>query len=176
MFERDFQNEVTASVIPLGNNLGKPCHFFKIPDFPYSRTKEVAEDKKIAFLPRKGYDCFLVVDGKHYALELKLAKKMAIPFKALDEVQEYHLLACEAAGGSAYVVVNFRSILGEKEAKKRNASTVNKTFAIPIHWWVGLRTTIGRESLPLERLEADGLELPRLPGHGIRWDLRPLLV
>lgn len=169
--ERDFQAEVARSVPWLERQMEACVHYTKIPDMP--------KGPEHRFAARKGYDAFLVHDGRHLALEYKLARGMSLPFDALDPYQEACLLEACAAGADAYVVVCFRLEFSQREARKRGTDRLIATFAVHVLDWQQWRQEACRGSIRLEDFEARGIQVPRmkLPQDGrIGWDLRPLLL
>jgi len=77
------------------------CHIYKIPDMPKSAAAR--------FLPLKPYDFYAILDGKFYAMELKLKTKLGgFPFKDVSEWQLNNLQEAKANGGKAYIIINYR--------------------------------------------------------------------
>lgn len=169
MKEKDFQREIARSVPWAAQLLGQTIHYLKIPDAPQGPASK--------FAPRKGYDCFLVYRGRHIALELKMSKHTSVGFDALNDHQEDILSEVEAAGGLAFVVVNFRVTFSKTAAKARGQERAILAFAIPLKEWVHARETACRASIPLEALEAGAIALQKVRTEGgIGWDIRALLV
>lgn len=168
MKERDFIMELARSAPWTAAQLGEPLLYTKIPDLPRGPGQR--------FLARRGYDCFLVYQGRHIALEAKMAKTRSLGFDCLDDYQEDCLHEVEEAGGTAFVVVNFRLTFSKTEAKKRGTDKVILAFALPAFTWPELRAGACRASLPLEWFEANAIRLPKVKTEGgIGWDLRPVL-
>lgn len=169
MHEADFQAEVARSIPWLAEQLGRPVAYVKIPD-------AIARGAEWKFAARRGYDAFLVDQGRHVAIEYKLCKKPSLPFDALDPYQERCLLEVEAAGGSAWILVGFRLTFSTREAARRGDSRMIAAFAVRAGQWGRARADACRSSLALEWFEAEAVRVDCLRlQQGFGWDLRPLL-
>lgn len=168
MKEKDFQAEIARSIPHLNSTLKNPVHYCKIPDIPRGPEQR--------FSPRRGYDCYLVYKGQMHALELKMCKGMSWGFDHLDSYQEEMLREVDAAGGKAYLVINFRVTFSTKEARKRGTSSAILAFAVPVVRVLEARADACKASLPLSWFEENALPLPALKMEtGRGWDLSVLL-
>ena len=173
MREADFQAEIARSIDWLAEQLWLPVAYTKVPDVPRG-----AEHR---FSVRKGYDAFLIVDGRHIALEYKLSKGTSIAFDALDGYQEQKLVEASLAGAAAFVLVNFRVTFSAREANRRGSDKMIAAFAVDIHDWQAWRATACRASAPLADWETRPgvLPIPKIQvgqTRQIGWDLRPLVA
>lgn len=165
--EKDFTYEVGRGARWLRKS-GVPVAYRKMPDMP--------RGDKTRFSVDKGYDAFLVYAGQHHALEFKLTKTMSVSLSALNEQQEDALQEVVAAGGSGWVVVNFRTVFSEREKKKRGTARTIEAFAVPIGEWIQQRSEGLQASLHLDWMREHAVSLQRVHIDGqAGWDLRPIL-
>ena len=92
------------------------------------------------------FDFICVREGKSYAFECKMTTKHRFQFAALKQHQENGLLNHWAAGGQAYVMINFRS------ADLRKVDSYNEVFAIHIVFYMKLKEKF-KASVPKEFFE-----------------------
>lgn len=168
MKEKDFQSEVTRSILWLEQQLGEPLHYMKIPDAPMGPNAR--------FASVKGYDAFLVHRGRFIALELKLSKGPSISFDRVNDVQDNFLSEVVQAGGLAWILVNFRVTWSQREIKRRSELGTISAFAVPIQQWLQTRADAMKGSLSYSWFETEAVRLPKIKTErGIGWDLRPIL-
>jgi len=167
MRERIFQQEIRDSVLTLW-----PSAFYhKLTDTP------IFKGSKIRFSHPKPFDCFFVIEGVFYALELKQFRENApIPFTIVKPHQIEGLLGAERGGGAAYILINYR-ITSEK-----NGKAINQTIAIKPELWKKVKETaksLSASSLRFKQIKQwmfSSVEIERITIRSKRvWNLIPLL-
>lgn len=120
------------------------CHYVKIPDM--IRTAGAR------FLPPKPYDCYAILNGKTYVMELKLHTKLTgFPLESVTELQIKNLLEARKQGAISWVVINYRiQKLTDKQKKKHGLvrSRLDVVFIIEIERFMHLDRQISDKSIP----------------------------
>ena len=151
------------------------CHIIKIADTPYNPDTR--------FVPRKPYDLYAMLDGKFYAMELKLRTKLdSLQFEAITQGQIWNLKEAKENGALAYVVINYReSGMSEKKQKSRGLKS-DRYFAVFVYdvdqfIWLDKNTT--NKSVPFKAMRDHAdfilLEAGKDEKQGILWNI-PKLV
>ena len=124
------------------------CHIVKIPDMPKTAGSR--------FLPPKPYDFYAILDGKTYAMELKLKTKLGgFAFDDVTEWQVNNLLEAQVNGALAYIVINYRVSGITPRQQKGNGLVVkriNRVFIIDIRDFVALDKSLNSRSIPFKTL------------------------
>lgn len=164
--ERDFGTEFLRGAQSVG------LHAVRIPD----------QGPALRFTTVKPYDlCLASTGGLFHAVELKQTKRLSWPISGLQPHQEAHLKDAVRVGAQAWVIINVRARLSERQAKRWGCEVVNRTFALSVEQVRKARAEDAFTGLALEWLHANAIELPQLAlrsPEGIRlaaWDPRPML-
>lgn len=119
-------------------------HVVKIPDMPKSSESR--------FIPRKPYDCYAIVHGKFFAMELKLMTKIqAFPFNKVPENQVNYLKEVKDNGGNAFLVINYRADKITEKTQARyglSSSRHNVVYMMDIVTFMELDRSISAKSIP----------------------------
>jgi penicillin-binding protein-related factor A (putative recombinase) len=147
MKEAVFQSEWLRSF----KTLFPYCHAFKIPDSP-----RFASDH-LRFAPVRPYDCYVVIEGKFYAFELKWMKTLT--GFSIDRVAEHqieYLKEVEVAGGRGCVAINYRcNLVSEKTVAKLGLTTgkrFNFTYVLRVRSFIALSESCDGKSIPFETM------------------------
>ena len=143
------------------------CHIVKIPDMPKTAGSR--------FLPPKPYDFYAVLNGKTYAMELKLKTRLGgFSFSDVTEWQVNNLLEARASGALAYVVINYRVSGITPRQQKGNgieAKRINKVFLIGIESFVTLDKQSASKSVPFQSLWVHASIFHPIEKNGDFWDI-----
>lgn len=170
MRERIFQDEWIRS----WRHFLPDSHIIKIPD-----SIRGADSR---FSPAKPYDFFAVRDGDFFAMELKLMTKIGgLPFNSVTEGQLLNLEEAVEAGGTSWIVVNYRvneiSIKQRKNAGLEPGTTrLNRVYIFDVGLFRELDREVSDKSLPhkhIVALIATGL-VQTVDCAGELWDLKTL--
>lgn len=86
------------------------------------------------------YDFCVCDKGKFIAIECKQTKNTALAFNNIKPHQLVELEAVRAAGGDAYLVVNFNN------RERTKAKKVNSTYAIDIKTFLSIKSVLDEEN------------------------------
>jgi len=141
------------------------CHYVKIPDMPHTAGAR--------FLPPKPYDCYAILNGEIYVMELKLkTKPTGFPFGDITELQINNLLEASKQGANAWVVINYRiQKLTDKQKKKHGLSDnrFDFVFIVGIENFMLLDRQISDKSIPF-RYFVEVIK-PKIKKEGEFWDI-----
>lgn len=171
MKEKTFQSEFGHSI----RELFPDAFYYKIPDSPYSPN--------IIRRPiKKPFDCFMVLDNIFHAFELKMHSTVdAFAFNNVVDHQKAALLKVSANGYPAYVLINIRTKVSERDKVKfsLDKSTINYIYYITVADYLKLEADSSRKSLPFQFfIDAIGgehcINRIRLPDKTMGWDVEKL--
>ena len=98
------------------------AHYYKIPD-------------PIRCEAHRPYDAQFFMDGKYWAFEYKMMKKVeAFPFDKIEDHQVFNLRQVRDNGGHAYFIINYRANVTEKQRKLYGIEEkkINMAFVVDI--------------------------------------------
>jgi penicillin-binding protein-related factor A (putative recombinase) len=168
MRETVFQKEWRASF-----NFHCPgAHFIKVPDMP-----RVGDSR---FIPRKPYDCYMLVDGRFLAFELKWMKSLTgFAFNNVTTYQIESLMEVYRNSGGAYIAINYRKYdVSEKHQKQFGVDKrVNFVAIMNVRHFIALDEAGDSASISFQQVFADNdiVIIPKKRGEEY-WDFKKVLA